>query len=196
MTFVELLQQLQSRDDRFRKSRVDQAILQAARQMPLRQDSTAPPYARKKLGELYYRYNDNLKEWAKSGFKPELKPKFPSRLPFNVLGWSTPYEVRIASEPRLKHWYNKGKLSKEQLVAHEYRHNVLKNMGYKSHISPHHPMIEAMENLGNTPKKSKGVGSDWWPIEALSTKSYERDLRDRARENQYLNLLKKHGYKF
>ena len=193
MTFVELLQQLQSRDDRFRKSRVDQAILQAARQMPLRQDSTAPPYARKKLGELYYRYNDNLKEWAKSGFKPELKPKPPTRLPFNVLGWSTPYEVRIASEPRLKHWYNKGKLSKEQLVAHEYRHNVLRNMGYESHTTPHHPMINAMENLGNIPRH---IWSPSDTIQDAATSVYERALRDRARENQYLNLLKKHGYKF
>ena len=195
MTFVELLQQLQSRDDRFRKSRVDQAILQAARRIPLRQDSTAPPYARKKLGELYYRYNDNLKEWAKSGFKPELKPKPPTRLPFNVLGWSTPYEVRIASEPRLKHWYNKGKLSKEQLVAHEYRHNVLRNMGFDARTVDHHPMIEAMHNINLTPKKNIGIGSDYgaWPP---STDDYERALRDRARENQYLNLLKKHGYKF
>ena len=196
MTYLQLLQQLMSRDDRFRQSRVDQAVLEAARQVPLRQDSAAPPYARKELGNLYFKYNDAIKDWVKSGFNPKTKPKLPSRLPFTALGWSNQNEVRIASEPRLRHWYNKGKASKEGLVAHEYRHNALRNMGYKSHIVDHHPMIEAMEHLGKTPKKSKGVGSDWWPIESLSTKSYERALRDRARENQYLNLLKKHGYKF
>ena len=110
-----------------------------------------------------------------------------------MLGWSNPYEVRIASEPRLKHWYNKGKLSKEQLVAHEYRHNALRNMGYESRTSPHHPMINAMENLGNIPRH---IWSPSDTIQDAATSVYEKALRDKARENQYLNLLKKYGYKF
>lgn len=209
MTYLQLLEQLRSRDDDFRRSRVDQAVLEAHRNIPIRQESTVPPYARKNIDDNILTYYGRWKDWA-DNYQKRLRrgeepphppmPKEPAGIESSTLGIRRDNEIRLQDEPRLRSQANEkwSDFSKERLTTHELRHKALNDMGISHQVVDHHDYIGAMQDPIRPPKKY-----DWMtdPKESDEekdkwTRYYERSLRKNARKNYYLDLLKRMGYEY
>jgi len=206
MTYLQLLEQLRSRDDDFRRSRVDQAVLEAHRNIPIRQESTVPPYARKIIQDNIDNHSDKLNAWLDryraNGNKKwgSPMPRMPDALDSDTLGERRENEIVLTDKPRLKsETSSKYGMSKEQLFAHELRHKALNDMGIKHVKDNHHPMIEAMED----PLTPSSTYLDWAVDPSATAESrkywsnvYKESLQEHRARNRYLELLNKMGYEY
>ena len=209
MTYLQLLEQLRSRDDDFRRSRVDQAVLEAHKNIPIRQESTVPPYARRIIQgnrDSYWnrskahinRFVDLMEKGDDRRFNL-LRPKKPDALDNDTLGERRENEIVLTDEPRMRSYDNREYgMSREQLTTHELRHKALNDMGIKHKNVDHHDYIDVMENTVKPPQKYK-----WMTDPRKSDKEkdmwaefYERRLRKNARKNYYLDLLRRMGYEY